>query len=113
MITQHLICVGWWPSSYGARVSLLRELVELQRKEKGSKCAGLYTAAPAKPTARKPTGRRAPRERRVTKAARASAPSTGAAKKPHRSRPGTEAPGEIRRYQKAAELLICKLTSSI
>ena len=40
---------------------------------------------------------------------KASKPSTGGLKKPHRYRPGTVAIREIRRYQKSTELLIRKL----
>ena len=43
------------------------------------------------------------------KAARKSAPTAGAVKKPHRYRPGTVALREIRKYQKSTELLIRKL----
>jgi len=59
--------------------------------------------ARTKQTARKSTG--APRKQLATKAA----PATGVAKKPHRSRPGTVALREIRRYQKGTQLLIRKL----
>eukprot|EP00834_Sanchytrium_tribonematis_P006076 NODE_417_length_7834_cov_0.489334.p5 type:complete len:139 gc:universal NODE_417_length_7834_cov_0.489334:3755-3339(-) len=67
--------------------------------------------ARTKQTARKSTGGKAPRKQLATKAARKSAPSTGAGgvKKPHRYRPGTVALREIRRYQKSTELLIRKL----
>ena len=64
--------------------------------------------APTKQTARKSTGGKAQRKQLATKAARKSAPSTGGVKKPHRYRPGTVALREIRRDQKATEL-ICKL----
>ena len=40
---------------------------------------------------------------------KASTPSTGGLKKPHRYRPGTVALREIRPYQKSTELLIRKL----
>ena len=53
-----------------------------------------------KQTARKSTGGKAPRKQLSTKAARKSAPSSGGVKKPHRYRPGTVAPREIRKYQK-------------
>ncbi|KAM5305126.1 histone H3.3A-like [Glossophaga mutica] len=65
--------------------------------------------AHTKQSACKSTGGKAPRKQLSTKAARESAPSTGAVKKPHRYRPGTAALREIRRYQKLTELLICKL----
>ncbi|XP_032187347.1 histone H3.3A-like [Mustela erminea] len=65
--------------------------------------------ARTKQTARKSTGGKAPRKQLATKAARKSAPSTGGVKKLHRYRPGTVALGEIRRYQKSTELMICKL----
>merc|ERR1739842_107624 len=63
--------------------------------------------ARTKQTARKSTGGKAPRKQLATKAARKSAPA--GVKKPHRSRPGTVALREIRRYQKSTELLIRKL----
>jgi len=61
--------------------------------------------ARTKQTARKSTGGKAPRKQLATK----EAPATGGAKKPHRSRPGTVALREIRRYQKGTQLLIRKL----
>ena len=64
--------------------------------------------ARTKQTARKSTGGKAPRKQVAQKAARKSAPSSGAVKKPHRFRPGTVALREIRRYQKSTELLIRK-----
>lgn len=65
--------------------------------------------ARTKQTARKQTlGGKAPRKLLATKAARKSAPGTGAVKKPHRYRPGTVALREIRRYQKSTDLLIRK-----
>ncbi|KAM5303473.1 histone H3.3A-like [Glossophaga mutica] len=67
--------------------------------------------APTKQTACKSTGGKTLRKQLATKAARKSAPSTGGVKKPHRYRPGTMALGEIRRYQKSTELLICKFPS--
>ena len=64
--------------------------------------------ARTKQTARKSTtGGKAPRGRLVAKAARAAVP--GAAKRPHRYRPGTVALRDIRRYQKSTDLLIRKL----
>jgi histone H3 len=61
-------------------------------------------------TARKSTGGKAPRKQLATKAARkATQPSAGGVKKPHRYRPGTVALREIRKYQKSTELLIRKL----
>lgn len=67
--------------------------------------------ARTKRSARKSTGGKAPRKQLATarKAARKSAPLTGAIKIPHRYRPGTVALREIRRYQKSTELLIRKL----
>ena len=65
--------------------------------------------ARTKQTARKSTGGKAPRKQLATKAARMSAPTTGAVKKPHRYRPGTVGLREIRRYQKSTELLIRRL----
>ncbi|KFD45327.1 hypothetical protein M514_13798, partial [Trichuris suis] len=65
--------------------------------------------ARTKQTARKITGGKAPRKQLATKAARKSAPSVGAVKKPHRYRPGTVALREIRRYQKSTEMLIRRL----
>ena len=52
---------------------------------------------------------KAPRKQLATKAARKSASSTGAGKKPHRYRPGTVALREIRKYQKSTDLLLRKL----
>ena len=65
--------------------------------------------APTKQTARKSTGRKAPRFQLSTKAAQRSAPASGGIKKPHRYRPGTVALREICRYQKGTDLLIRKL----
>ena len=67
--------------------------------------------ARTKQTARKSTGQKAPRKQLASKAARKSAPATGAGilKKVHRFRPGTVALREIRKYQKTTELLIRKL----
>ncbi|XP_078208460.1 histone H3.3A-like [Callithrix jacchus] len=65
--------------------------------------------AGTKQTARKSTCAEAPRKHLATKAARKSAPSTGGAKKPHRYRPGTVAPREIRKKKTSTELLIRKL----
>ncbi|XP_021696082.1 histone H3-like [Aedes aegypti] len=62
-----------------------------------------------KQTARKSTGKAAPRKQPVTKVARESAPATGGVKKPYRYRPGTVALRKIRRYQNSMELLIHKL----
>ena len=50
-----------------------------------------------------------PRKQLSTKGSRASMPSTGGVKKPHRYRPGTIALREIRKYQKSTELLIRKM----
>ena len=69
--------------------------------------------ARSKQTARKSTGGKVPRKQLATKAARKSAPTAGAVKKPHRYRPGTVALREIRKYQKSTELLIRKLPSSV
>ena len=65
--------------------------------------------ARTKQTARKSTGGKAPRKQSVTKAASKSAPGTGGVRKPRRYRPGTVALREIRRHQKASDLLIRKL----
>jgi histone H3 len=68
--------------------------------------------ARTKQTARKSAASKAPRKHLAAqKAARKSAPTTGASgmKKPHRFRPGTVALREIRKYQKSTELLIRKL----
>ena len=65
--------------------------------------------ARTKQTARKSTGGKVPRKQLAIKAARKSAPTSGAVKKPHRYRPGTVALREIRKYQKSTELLIRKL----
>ena len=62
--------------------------------------------ARTKQTARKSTGGKAPRKSLATKAAQRSAPHSGGVKKPHRFRPGTVALREIRKYQKATDLLI-------
>ncbi|MDD0717132.1 hypothetical protein PS013_23765, partial [Shigella sonnei] len=59
--------------------------------------------ARTKQTARKSTGGKAPRKQLATKAARKSAPATGGVKKPHRFRPGTAAPREVRQDQKSPE----------
>jgi histone H3 len=65
---------------------------------------------PFRQTARKSTGGKAPRKQLATKAARkATQPTAGGVKKPHRYRPGTVALREIRKYQKSTELLIRKL----
>jgi len=64
--------------------------------------------ARTKQSARRSTGRKAPRKQLATKAARKSAPATGGIKKPHRYRPGTVALREIRRYQKSFDHLIPK-----
>ncbi|XP_072957847.1 histone H3.3a-like [Typha angustifolia] len=65
--------------------------------------------ARTKQTARKSTGGKAPRKELATKAARTSAPRSGAVKRAHRYRPGTVALREIRKYQKTTDLLIRKL----
>jgi len=65
--------------------------------------------ARTKQTARKSIAVKRPRSFLVTKAAKASAPSYGGVKKPHRYRPGTVALREIRRYTSSTELLIRKL----
>ena len=65
--------------------------------------------ARTKQTARRSTGRKAPRFQLATKAARRSAPASGGVKKPHRYRPGTVALREICRYQKSTDLLIHKV----
>ncbi|XP_072988394.1 histone H3.3a-like [Typha latifolia] len=65
--------------------------------------------ARTKQTARKSTGGKAPRKELATKAARKSAPMSGALKRAHRFRPGTVALREIRKYQKTTDLLIRKL----
>jgi histone H3 len=65
-----------------------------------------------KQKARKSTGGKAPRSRRLaTKAVRKTAPFDDRViiKKPHRYRPGTVALREIRRYQKSTDMLIHKL----
>ena len=83
--------------------------------------------ARTKQTARKNTGGKAPRKALATKSAR-KLPAHGGVKKPHRYRPGINAPHspvlhtaqhtaragtvalrEIRRFQKSTELLIRKL----
>ena len=65
--------------------------------------------ARTKQTAKRSTGGKSPRKQLATKAARKSAASTAAERKPHRYRPGTVALREIRKYQKSTELLIRKL----
>ena len=65
--------------------------------------------ARTKQTARKSIACKAPMKRLVTKAAKRSAPTAAAVKKPHRYRPGTVALLDIRKYQKTTELLIRKL----
>ncbi|RCV06142.1 hypothetical protein SEVIR_1G138900v4 [Setaria viridis] len=67
--------------------------------------------ARTKQTARKSSGGKAPRKQlaRIFASARKTAPITGGVKKPRRYRPGTVAIREIRKYQKATELLIRKL----
>ncbi|KAL9936773.1 hypothetical protein V8E36_004008 [Tilletia maclaganii] len=64
-------------------------------------------------TARASTGGKAPRKTLATAAATSSfvgvSSSVGAARKPHRYKPGTVALREIRRYQKSTELLIRKM----
>ncbi|XP_041037801.1 histone H3, embryonic-like [Carcharodon carcharias] len=61
-----------------------------------------------KQTPRKSTGGKAPRKQLATKAARKSTRATGGVKNPHRYRPGTVAPRDIRRYQRS-KLLIHKV----
>ena len=65
----------------------------------------------AKQTARKhvTSSGKSPRRYIGNKTARKSAPISRNLKKPHRFRPGTVALREIRKYQKATELLIRKL----
>ena len=65
--------------------------------------------ARTKQTARKSTGRKAPRKQLATMAARKNTPVWGGIKKPHRFRPGIVALRQIRKYQKSTELLIRKL----
>ena len=65
--------------------------------------------ARTKQTARRSTGRKAPRFQLATKAAQRSAPASGGVKKPHRYRPGTVALHEIHSYQKSTDLLIRKV----
>jgi histone H3/H4 len=76
--------------------------------------------ARTKQTARKSTGGKAPRKALALKSKPTPTPdddgdddetrrAPGAAKKPHRFRPGTVALREIRRYQKSTELLIRRL----
>ena len=65
--------------------------------------------ARTKQTARKSTGRKAPRRQLATMAARKNTPVWGGIKKPHRFRPGIVALRQIRKYQKSTELLIRKL----
>ena len=60
--------------------------------------------ARTKQTAWKSTGSKALRKQLATKVARKSALATGGVKKPHRFRPGTVVPREIRKYQKSTEL---------
>ena len=64
--------------------------------------------ARTKQTARKSTGRKAPRLHLATMAARRQARAVGGVKKPHRYCPGTVALREIRRYQKNTDLLLRK-----
>lgn len=64
--------------------------------------------ARTKQSARRSTGGKAPRKELATKAARLTAPTAGAVKKPHRYRPGTVALREIRKYQKSTDLIIRK-----
>ena len=65
--------------------------------------------AQTKQTARKSTGRKAPRKQLSTKAAWINAPRTGGIKKPHQYCPGTVALHQIHHYQKSTELLIRKI----
>ena len=64
----------------------------------------LNIIARTKNTARRSTGRKAPRRALATKASF----GTGGVKKPHRFRPGTVALREIRKYQKSTKTLIPK-----
>jgi histone H3 len=65
--------------------------------------------ARCKQSARRSTGRKAPRLHLATKAAQEIAKRRmGGVKKPHRYRPGTVALREIHKYQKSTELLIRK-----
>ena len=75
--------------------------------------------ARTKQTARNSVGGKAPRKAIKTIANRVggrlvvmSAPAMSGVKKPHRSRPGTVALREIRRFQKSTELLMRKLPFS-
>ena len=70
--------------------------------------------ARTKLTTQKSTGSKTPQMQLAKKAARKSAPprksapATASVKKPHRYRPGTVALQEIRRFQKATDLMIKK-----
>lgn len=76
------------------------------------------TMARTKLTTQKSTGSKTPQMQLAKKAARKSAPprksarksapATASVKKPHRYRPGTVALQEIRRFQKATDLMIKK-----
>jgi len=71
--------------------------------------------ARTKQTARKSVGGKAPRKAIAVKAGQKVVKSGNAmsgVKKPHRSRPGTVALREIRRFQKSTELLMRKLPFS-
>ena len=70
--------------------------------------------ARVKQTARRATGRKAPRHKLATMAARNKSPQrqlvyAGGLKRPRRYRPGTVALREIRKFQKSTNLLIRKL----
>lgn len=74
--------------------------------------ASNHIMARTKTPSKKYTGGLPPRKQLQVKKAKGSKkapPTRGAAKKPHRYRPGTVALREIRKYQKSTEVLIRKL----
>ena len=71
-----------------------------------------FNTARTKQKARESTGRKAPRKRHATKAARKSSPAIDCVKKPHHYRPGTVTLREIRRYQKSTDISIYKLPTT-
>ncbi|ELW65994.1 Histone H3.3 [Tupaia chinensis] len=85
---------------------VVKAALQCQRQPKKRVSEEVSALARTKQTARKSTVFvKAPGKQLATKAARKSAPSTGGVKKPHRYRPGTVALREIRRHQKATELI--------
>ncbi|THH18103.1 hypothetical protein EW146_g2830 [Bondarzewia mesenterica] len=119
------------PDLTGPRTLIVRDLGAIQNDwvarefvlayfEGGGNSPALKNSVMArtKQTARKSTGGKAPRQQILSRTSRKNASQAttvngktaiAGVKKPHRSRPGTVALREIRRYQKTTDLLIRKL----